>query len=449
MQLGAPQDVVQHYGKSLLGNSETEMDMPLKTNLSAAPSPQGHARISHVEVSLNGIVGRVLHGKPSESDMSIRLQFESDPLLPAPAVGVTIDYGTLITVTCVVSRFENILIERDELGRGEVTIDFPKMPLRKGEYLVAVYLACEDAIHIYDNAQAVATLQIEDTLPSPGLVTFTNHWHTSAGHCLKSPSSLPSKNAGWQLTKLFNGREFWVDQADSLAIAKNGIFEPDETKLTRTLIQSGDKVLDIGANMGYYTSLFADWAGPTGIVHAVEPDPDNFALLNANTRDYQQLGIVRLYPCALSETAGNANLFRSKDNVGMHRLYDSICCDGSFTNVAVCSGDDLALAPLDFIKIDIEGYEMFALRGLEKTLSNSPNIKILCEFSPLSMMEAGIQPLEWIEWLEGHGLIPISYNGTIWSPVTLEQLKQDLHCLTNLDFIGLISQLQNHTMLNC
>jgi FkbM family methyltransferase len=376
--------------------------------------------------------------------MCVRLQFESDPLLPAPVVGVTIDYGTLIAVTCVVSRFENVLIERDEHGSGEVTINFPNMPLRKGEYLVAVYLASEDAIHIYDNAQAVATLQIEDTLPSPGLVKFTNHWHTSAGHSFNSSSNLPSKHADWQLTKLFNGREFWVDQADSLAIAKNSIFEPAETKLAQSLIQPGDKVLDIGANMGYYTTLFADWVGPTGIVHAVEPDPDNFALLNANTQDYQQQGLVRLYAFALSEAAGNANLFHSKDNVGMHRLYDSICCDGSFTNVAVCPGDDLALAPLDFIKIDIEGYEMFALCGLEKTLSNSPNVKILCEFSPLSMMEAGIQPLSWLEWLDAHDFIPIAYHGTTWSPVLLEQLKQELNCLTKLDFIGLISQLQNH-----
>jgi methyltransferase, FkbM family len=207
---------------------------------------------------------------------------------------------------------------------------------------------------------------------------------------LSNRVGLITLSTDWQLAKLFTGRSFWVDSADSLDIAKAGIFEPVETALAQILIKPGDRVLDIGANMGYYTVLFADWVGPSGIVNAIEPDPYNFALLNENTQDFQKEDRVRLHALALSEATGTAKLFRSKDNVGMHRLYDSICCDGSFTEVAVCCGDDLALAPLDFIKIDIEGFEIFALRGLSNTLANSPNVKILCEFSPISMMEAGV-----------------------------------------------------------
>ncbi|MGZ4955527.1 MAG: FkbM family methyltransferase [Methylobacter sp.] len=444
MLLGEPQEVVRRYSDFLLGNigeTKAESAMPIT---SRPPSPQGYARLSHIEVSLDGIADRMLHGRPGENNLSIRLQFESDPELPAPTVGATIDYGTLVTVACVVSGFENISIERDEHGRGEVTIDFPNLPLRKGEYQVSVYLASEDAIHIYDNAQKVATIKIEDTLPSPGLVNLPCQWRTSAGHNSSPIPTLPPKDAGWQLTKLFTGRQFWVDRADSLEIVTTGIFEPVETALLQAIIRPGDRILDIGANMGYYTALFADWVGPSGIVHAVEPDPDNFALLNANTLDFQKDGRVHLHALALSEAAGTAKLFRSKDNVGMHRLYDSICCDGSFMEVTVCRGDDMALTPLDFIKIDIEGYEAVALRGLSDTLTDSPNVKILCEFCPISMMEAGIQPVKWIEWLENHGFIAIAYNGTAWSPVMHEDLKQELNCLTELDFIGLTSELRAH-----
>jgi len=95
---------------------------------------------------------------------------------------VTIDYGSLITVACVVSRSENVVIERDDLGRGEVTINFPALPLRKGEYLLAAYLGCEDAIHIYDCAQITTTLHIEDSLPEPGLVKLAHHWYSSPGY---------------------------------------------------------------------------------------------------------------------------------------------------------------------------------------------------------------------------------------------------------------------------
>ncbi len=177
---GEPQVVVQRYSVSLLDDSEVSPAVPIKALPETLPPPRGYARISHVEVSLDGTAGRVLRGRPGENDLSIRVQFESDPLLPAPTVGLTLDYGTLMAVTCVVSRSDNVLIERNEHGRGEVTIDFPSLPLRKGEYLVAVYLGSEDTVHIYDSVQVVATLQIEDTRPEPGLVNLVHRWHTRA-----------------------------------------------------------------------------------------------------------------------------------------------------------------------------------------------------------------------------------------------------------------------------
>lgn len=180
MQLGKPQEAVQRYSAFLLGGSEAEPMPPITTIPQALLAPRGHARLSQVEVSLDGIVGHMLRGHPGENDLSIRLQFESDPSLPTPTIGITLNYGTLMTVACVVSRSENVHIERNEHGRGEVTIDFPALPLRKGEYLVAVYLGSEDAIHIYDSVQTAATLQIEDTRPEPGLVNLVHRWQTRA-----------------------------------------------------------------------------------------------------------------------------------------------------------------------------------------------------------------------------------------------------------------------------
>lgn len=443
MLLDGPQEVVRRYGDFLLGNSgETTGDTVIAPP-TFCPAPEGHARFSHIEVSLDGKTGRTLHGRPGENNLSIHVQFQSDPELPAPTVGATIDYGTLVTVACVASSFDNIVIERDEYGRGEVTIDFPQLPLRKGEYRIAVYLASEDAIHIYDNAQGVATIKIEDNLPTPGLVKLPCQWHTASGHSI-SPA-LPQKNDGRQLTQLFTGRQFWVDRNDSLGITQNGVFEPVETALMQALIKPGDRVLDIGANIGYYTTLFAEWVGQSGIVNAIEPDPHNFALLDANTQDFQKASRVRLHALALGETNGAGKLFQSKDNIGMHRLYDSVCCDESFVEVAVCRGDDLGLAPLDFIKIDVEGYEAFALRGLNNTLAHSPNIKILSEFSPFSMLEAGVQPIKWLEWLENIGFIVIAYNGTAWSPLAYDELKQQLARLTGLDFNELTAKLKKQS----
>ncbi|MFZ2171186.1 MAG: ABC transporter ATP-binding protein [Methylococcaceae bacterium] len=180
IQLGKPQVVVQRYGDFLLGRADVELASPVTAGQQETTTIQGHARLTHVEIGLDGTVGRELQGHPGKNDLSIRLQFESDPALPAPTVGVTLNYGTLMTVASVLSCSENVLIERNEHGKGEVSIDFPALPLRKGEYHVAVYLGSEDAIHIYDSVQTAATLQIEDTLPEPGLVKLMHRWHTRA-----------------------------------------------------------------------------------------------------------------------------------------------------------------------------------------------------------------------------------------------------------------------------
>jgi lipopolysaccharide transport system ATP-binding protein len=187
VMLGEPQEVVRRYGASLAG-AELEPESP--SGPAAGPPPPaeekslapGHARLSRVEVSLDGRAGRDFKARPGESDLSVRVQFESDPALPPPHVGVTLDYGTLLAVSCAVSRSDGVAIERDAQGRGEVVLDFPKLPLRKGEYLLAVYLGCENALHIYDSVQAVARLTVEDALPEPGLVDLPRRWRARAGH---------------------------------------------------------------------------------------------------------------------------------------------------------------------------------------------------------------------------------------------------------------------------
>jgi lipopolysaccharide transport system ATP-binding protein len=181
--LGKPQEAVQRYSAFLVGDEEVGTASPMSTSPETAPALRGFARFTHVEIKLDGRVDRVLRGRPDENNLSIHLQFESDPSLPAPTIGITINSGTLLTVASVLSLSEHVRIERNEHGRGEATIEFPALPLRKGEYLVAVYLCSEDALHIYDSVEAAATLHIEDPLPQPGLVTLRHHWHTKAS-CL-------------------------------------------------------------------------------------------------------------------------------------------------------------------------------------------------------------------------------------------------------------------------
>jgi tRNA G37 N-methylase Trm5 len=81
-----------------------------------------------------------------------------------------------------------------------------------------------------------------------------------------------------------DGHFFYLDPHDSLGLSVMGSFEPAETELMRQRVRPGATVLDIGANIGYFTLLMARCVGPSGHVYAFEPEPKNFELLQHNVR---------------------------------------------------------------------------------------------------------------------------------------------------------------------
>jgi len=225
-------------------------------------------------------------------------------------------------------------------------------------------------------------------------------------------------------TKL--GFSLYVDDMDSLGLIANGIYEADEVELCRWLVRPGDCVLDIGANIGFYTVWLAGLTGPRGKVIAFEPDLDNAALLERNIA-LNACGNVRIVPMALSDDAGSATLYRCEFNAGMHRLYPSVCCAGDGESVGIARGDDLALGRVDFIKIDIEGFEPRAIAGLAGTIRSNPQLAMIAEFSPLALMEAGTSPNEYLRILRSLGLRAFALQNGLWRPVDYDVLADACH----------------------
>jgi len=153
-------------------------DVPIGEAQGMVTTP-GHARISRARVGVDGLWTKRLHLRPGESSLSIEIEFESDPALPPPTAGITIDLPNNMALTCAVARSDGHVLERDQYGRGVAIIEYPRIPLRKGEYHVGVYLGSENAIHIYDSALSIAYLSVSDLLPEPGFVTLPHHWHSS------------------------------------------------------------------------------------------------------------------------------------------------------------------------------------------------------------------------------------------------------------------------------
>jgi FkbM family methyltransferase len=196
------------------------------------------------------------------------------------------------------------------------------------------------------------------------------------------------------------------DCAVSPCIWRYGLFEPSETALLPKLVREGDTVLDLGANIGYFTLLLARKVGPTGRVFAFEPDPDNFALLARNVEVNGYTNVV-LENKAVGERTGTAGLFLCADNPGDHRIYATAGEARERVTIDTVRLDDYAPlrgARVDLIKMDIQGAEAGALAGMAGLLRRSAGCRLLTEFWPYGLRHAGADPRAYLEALRALGL---------------------------------------------
>ena len=162
----------------------------------------------------------------------------------------------------------------------------------------------------------------------------------------------------------------------------------------------GAVVVDVGANIGIYSEFLSRCVGPTGLVHSFEPSPDNFKRLSAATRELLN---VRLTQAAVGERSGECKLYISdKLNVD-HRAYKAMAIHAAPFQLEMVALDDYFKPGqrVDLIKMDIQGYELHALRGAQRVLQENPDINLLLEFWPAGLAQAGVGWEELVEMLQG------------------------------------------------
>lgn len=156
-------------------------------------------------------------------------------------------------------------------------------------------------------------------------------------------------------------------------------------------IQPGAHVADVGANIGLYTLLLARLTGPAGRVYAFEPDPLMGQALRANLATHGA-GHIELFPFAAGAATGHAVLQRNAVNSGDNRLGAATGTGwhASQESVPVRPLDEmLAGRRVDFIKMDVQGWEAEVLRGASALLEANPGLRIYFEFWPHGLERAG------------------------------------------------------------
>ena len=170
--------------------------------------------------------------------------------------------------------------------------------------------------------------------------------------------------------------------------------EPRERRFFREHVEPGIVILDVGANVGFYTLLFADRVGPTGRVHAFEPDPLSFGILR---RRAARRANIEINQTAVGDRTGTITLFTNRSNRADNRVHASL---GSETaeaiEVPLTTLDDYCAARgidrLDAVKMDVQGAEVAALAGFRQSLARLKPRWMLIEFSPEHLRGAGSLP---------------------------------------------------------
>lgn len=175
-------------------------------------------------------------------------------------------------------------------------------------------------------------------------------------------------------------------------IVKEG-WEPETTRLFKRLAKADDVIVDIGANIGYYTLLSSKIVGSNGKVYAFEPDPLNYKVLTENIK-LNELTNVVFEQKAVSDKNGQIELYLNKSDIGAHTIYKSKKAGKSVTVESITLDEYFKGReyPIDIVKMDVEGAEMAVLLGMKTILEKNRNIKIFAEFHAPWIKRAGISP---------------------------------------------------------
>jgi len=167
---------------------------------------------------------------------------------------------------------------------------------------------------------------------------------------------------------------WWLAERSALdyELTTNG-FEGAEIEFVRRFLKPGMTVLDVGAHHGLYTLLASKSIGPTGKVIAFEPSPRERMRLFKHLK-FNRARNVRVESCALGETTGTADLFLSDDiNDWCNSLREPEGAALKAVQVDVKRLDEIVsrhqLNKIDFVKMDVEGGELSALKGATHMLA--------------------------------------------------------------------------------
>jgi FkbM family methyltransferase len=192
---------------------------------------------------------------------------------------------------------------------------------------------------------------------------------------------------------LFKENKIFLESENSLNLASFGFkSEEYELLLFESEVSASSVVLDIGASIGLYTLIAAKYANK---VYSFEPDPVTFLNLKKNVEGNYYENVV-LVNKAVSDRNGESKFFSSSNKStrdSNHLVSDYDNENEKFIMVELVALDDFfndKTKRIDVIKMDIEGTEFEAIRGMKKLVVANKKLKLFLEFNPYALSRQGV-----------------------------------------------------------
>ncbi|HSS31225.1 MAG TPA: FkbM family methyltransferase [Nitrospiraceae bacterium] len=212
------------------------------------------------------------------------------------------------------------------------------------------------------------------------------------------------------LVSTVDGRLFWVDLDDVLYrdVYFMGFYERRVTNLASRLLRAGDVAFDVGANMGWYTTLFAKIVGAAGQVHSFEPSPAIFDRLQTNlvANGSPTWVLANQFALGPEETEAVIHTFAGLTH-GHASLSELSRDDFSSTKCMVTTLDSYAqrhgVSKIDLIKCDVEGAELGVLEGSRNIVKEMPPPMWILEINDETSKAFGYTPADMLGVLSTFG----------------------------------------------
>lgn len=238
------------------------------------------------------------------------------------------------------------------------------------------------------------------------------------------------------VTMTYFGRRIIIDTRNiqNYSIITHGIYEKGVAWAIETHLKQGGTMIDVGANIGFFTLLGNHLVGPKGKVYSIEPNPDIFILMESSIHINAFRPRSVRHNMAAFDKEGKLDLTWSsaKHGGGRLRTSENIKHDEKSAEVVTQELDKIIQMqdlPVSLIKIDTEGSELYVLKGATEIIKKSPNCVIITEWNPRFIKGRGSSVDEAVEFIaERFSIIEKIIKVGKVERLVPEQLKTINHC---------------------